>query len=81
MDSNTNNKRNIPFVDEWQPDQSQILFTNTKNMIIANLADYFHITDKDNSNFINCFMVNVKKSYNSNDLRDHYCHYIGRNRK
>lgn len=70
------NKSNLPFVDEWVPDQNQILFTNTKNMIICNLASYFHIEDTDNSSFINCFMVNVKKSYNSPDLREHYCQYM-----
>lgn len=74
--SNELNKSNLPFVDEWTPDQNQIIFTNSKNMIVANLASYFHIEETENSSFINCFMVNVKKSYNSADLRDHFCQYM-----
>lgn len=68
-------KTNIPFVDEWIPQHEDILFTNSKNIIIANLNSYFHLSE-DAGISINYFMVNPKKSYNSDDLRNHYCQYV-----
>lgn len=64
-----------PLVDEWAPDPSDVIFTNSKNIISAKLDKYFHVNNE-NSNFLNCFMVNTKKSYNSDDIRNHYCHYL-----
>lgn len=64
----------IPLVDEWTPDQEDIIFTNAKNLIMAPLSVFYHLDD--NSNKINYFMINPKKSYNSDDLRAHNCHYL-----
>ena len=65
----------IPIVDEWKPDQNDIIFTNSKNIIMAPLATkMFHLQDTNNK--INYFMVNPKKSYNSDVLRDHTCLYL-----
>lgn len=71
------NKEVIPIVDEWVPNPEDIIFTNAKNIIIAPLDKYYHITDPEIVSFVNTFWVNSKKkSYNSDDLRNHYCHYI-----
>ena len=65
----------IPIADEWSPAPQDVIFTNAKNVIIAPLADFYHLEDGSN-NRINFFMVNPKKSYNSDDLRNHNCHYL-----
>ena len=66
--------KTIPIVDEWTPEIKDTLFTQAKNVIVAPLHNYFHLTD--NNTKINYFMVNPKKSFNSDDLRMHYCHYL-----
>ena len=67
-------QNSIPIVDNWKPQQQDIIFTHSKNLILAPLSDFFHLEDGNNK--INFFMVNPKKSYNSDDLRDHNCHYL-----
>ena len=64
----------IPYVDQWKPNAEDIIFTNSKNLIIAPIANFYHL-EQENSK-INFFMVNPKKSYNSEDLRDHNCLYL-----
>lgn len=64
----------IPLVDEWKPDQEDIIFTNAKNIIMAPLAKYYHLEESNDR--VNYFMVNSKKSYNSDDLRNHNCLYL-----
>ena len=68
------NKSNIPFTDEWKPDLTDNIFTHSKNIIIAPLDKYYHL--EEGNDRINYFMVNPKKSYNSEDLRSHYCLYV-----
>lgn len=67
-------QKNIPLVDEWKPNQEDVIFTNAKNIIIAPLAKYYHLEDSNDR--VNYFMVNSKKSYNSDDLRNHNCLYL-----
>lgn len=64
----------IPMVDSWQPQPRDIIFTNAKDIISAPLSEFYHLND--NNNKINYFKVNPKKSYNSDDLRNHNCHYL-----
>lgn len=64
----------IPLVDEWKPDQEDIIFTNSKNLILAPLSSFYHLSEGNDK--INYFMLNPKKSYNSDDLRAHNCHYL-----
>ena len=69
--------KEIPLVDTWIPNKEDEIFTNSKNVIMAPLNKYYHIEDPEQIDFINCFWVNSKKkSYNSDDLRNHYCLYV-----
>ena len=65
----------IPEVDTWKPNKDQVLFTNSKNLIIAPITSLFNV-DGDSYNKINLFMINTKKSYNSDALRNHCCLYL-----
>jgi len=75
--SKTNVTNNIPNVDEWVPEPEDIIFSNSKNIIIAPIAEFFHqdINDPDIQK-LNYFIVKTKKSYNSDDLRNHNNHYL-----
>ena len=72
---NTKDTSNIPIVDEWEPQNKDIIFTNSKNLIIAPLDKLFQLSNNANSSMLNCFIVNTKKSYNSDDIRNHFCLY------
>lgn len=63
---------NIPIVDEWKPEKEDILFTNCKNWIIIPLSELFRL-DNDQVDY---FRVKLKKSYDSDKLRDHLCLYM-----
>ena len=73
----------LPLVDEWNPNPEDVFFTNAKNIIMAPIGRYYHIdetnqenTDQPHQSRIDFFMINPKKSYNSDLLRDHTCHYL-----
>lgn len=72
-----NSNEIIPIVDEWVPNPEDIIFTNSKNIIIAPIAEFFH-QDINNPEMakLNYFIVKTKKSYNSEDLRNHNNHYL-----
>ena len=65
----------IPLVDQWQPQKEDIIFTNSKNIIVAPLTQFFHVEDQTYAG-LNYFFINPKKSYNSDPLRDHTCLYL-----
>ena len=71
------NVTQIPVIDEWVPEPEDIIFTNSKNTIIAPIAEFFH-QDASNPDIqkLNYFIVKTKKSYNSEDLRNHNNHYL-----
>ena len=64
----------IPCADEWKPAPEDVIFTNAKDIVLAPIAAQFHIDDPNPR--INYFWIKPKKSYNSDLLRDHCCHYI-----
>ena len=67
----------VPVIDEWVPNPEDIIFTNSKNIIVAPIARYFHQDETDpEKQKLNYFIVKTKKSYNSDDLRNHNCHYL-----
>lgn len=65
----------IPIVDEWVPSPEDEIFKHAKNIIFAPLSNFYHIGEDGNQN-INYFIINPKKSYNSDDLRPHTCLYL-----
>jgi hypothetical protein len=71
------NVNQIPNIDEWVAEPEDIIFTNSKNIIIAPIAEFFHQdpTNPDTQK-LNYFIVKTKKSYNSEDLRNHNNHYL-----
>lgn len=70
---NTGNNQ-IPIVDTWSPEKEDTYFTNAKDVIVAPISRYYHM--EDGSNRINYFWIKSKKSYNSDKIRDHCCHYL-----
>lgn len=68
---------NIPLVDEWTPNQEDIIFGFAKNIITAPIARYFHLDEENTDNQkLNYFILKPKKGYNSEDLKSHNCHYL-----
>lgn len=68
------NNNNVPLVDQWKPQPEDIYFTNSKDIIVAPVSRYYKLPD--NNARINYFWIKPKKSYNSDLLRDHCCHYL-----
>ena len=62
----------IPKVDTWVCNPEDMLFTSTKNTIIAPISSCLGIT----SDNIDYFIIRPKKCYNSQDLRDHLCQVL-----
>ena len=67
-------KNMIELADKWKAAQEDTIFTNAKDIILAPISAHFHITEPNPR--INYFWIKPKKSYNSDLLRDHCCHYI-----
>lgn len=65
----------IPFTDEWKPRKDDIIFTNTKDVIIAPVTKLYDVKEE-GSELVNYFWIRPKKSYNSDLLRDHTCRYL-----
>jgi hypothetical protein len=66
----------IPVVDKWNPQPEDIIFTNSKNIILAPVSRYFHLEVNQDTEKVNYFMVKPKKGYNSDDFRNHCCLYL-----
>ena len=64
----------IPLADKWKPEKEDILFTNAKDIIIANVGSIYELDDPNSR--INFFWIKPKKSYNSDLLRNHCCDYL-----
>ena len=68
----------IPMVDGWTPDKDDIFFSSAKDVVAAPIADYYKMNDTSDpmTTRINFFWIKPKKSYNSDGLREHCCHYL-----
>ena len=66
----------IPIVDEWSPDKEDMYFTDAKDVILAPICKYYHMDDGSANPRINYFWIKAKKSYNSDKIREHCCHYL-----
>ena len=62
------------YVDRWVPAEKDIIFTSVVGAIIAPVCDYYKYTGDSKS--LNMFVTSTKKCYNSDLMRDHYCHYM-----
>lgn len=62
----------IPLVDQWKAEKEDMFFTNSKDIIMAPINQFY----KDDSTSINYFWIKPKKSYNSDLLREHCCVYL-----
>lgn len=60
-------------VDEWVPAEQDRYFKFTKGAIILPITDFFGVT---NDPLLDYFAVSVKRSYNSQELKEHLCLYL-----
>ena len=63
----------IPIVDEWVPEPDDIILTNAKGIIIMPVTKILQL---DATPGIDYFLMNTKKCYNSQTMRDHTCLYL-----
>lgn len=70
-----NNTEQIPIIDEWKPNDQDIIFTNAKDIIMGPVTSFYKM-ENDQHNRINFFWIKPKKSYNSDLLRTHTCDYL-----
>ena len=66
----------IPKLKDWKPDDKDIIFTNTKNVIIAPIDNILGLVGTEHADDLNYFIVKSKKCYNSQELRQHACLYL-----
>ena len=59
-------------VDEWTPTPSDQIFRHTKGAIIIPVSEFYGV----NSGPLDLFILSNKRSYNSQELRDHMCQYL-----
>ena len=64
----------IPLVDEWTPAPEDSMFTNSKGVIMAPVAETFNLAVEFQQ--LDYFIMSPKKCYNSQVMRDHTCLYI-----
>lgn len=67
-------------VDEWDTDANPIspedrIFRNMRGEVILPIAELFYRGDPERS-ALNYFVMNPKRSYNSDDVRNHICRYL-----
>lgn len=63
----------FPKLADWKPDGKDLIFTNTKNVIIAPIDSILGLAGTEGADELNYFVVKSKKCYNSQDLRQHVC--------
>ena len=72
-------ENHIP-VDEWDTEANPItdqdrIFRNIRGEIILPIAEFFYNGDPEKSS-LNYFAMNTKRSYNSDETREHICRYL-----
>lgn len=66
--------KEIPFVDDWIPEEKDIIFKTQKGYIYTPIGDFYGLDDP--NHIINRFYLSNKRSYNSVELREHICLYL-----
>ena len=61
------------FVDEWIPSNNDEIFKSIKRYFIAPVSAFWRA---DPSSGLDMFDLATKKCYNSQEMRDHMCHYL-----
>ena len=74
------NKNNHIPVDEWDTEANPIseqdrIFRNIRGEIILPIAEFFYNGDPEKSS-LDYFAMNTKRSYNSDETREHICRYL-----
>ena len=67
-------------IDEWDTEQSPIsdedrIFRNIKGEIILPISEFF-CNGQEESKQLDYFIMNPKRSYNSDETRNHICKYL-----
>ena len=62
----------VPKVDTWVCEPQDIIFSSTKNIIMAPISKCLGIESEN----LDYFIIRPKKCYNSQDLRDHLCQVL-----
>lgn len=73
-------KGNYIPVDSWDTEENPIseedrIFRNIRGEIILPIAEFFYNGDPDKSS-LDYFAMNTKRSYNSDETREHICRYL-----
>lgn len=62
-----------PFIDDWVATGNDVIFKNVKRYFIAPVSAFWR---SDPRAGLDMFDLAAKKCYNSQEMRDHMCHYI-----
>lgn len=65
-------KEDFIYVDEWVPNEEDILFKHTKGAVILPVSKFYNVLDKESLDY---FII-TKKSHNSLDMREHCTKYL-----
>ena len=78
MASVVNRDAHIPVdlwgTDKYPVDDADLIFRNSKGNIILPIAEFFGVADK--ARTLDYFTVSSKRSYNSDETRQHICRYL-----
>lgn len=66
-------ERKVIRVDEWTPDESDLIFQHTKGAIYLDVRSVLGLMMDDN---INYFIMSAKRCYNNDDIRQLITHYL-----
>lgn len=65
-------KEKFIYVDEWEPNEEDMLFKHTKGAVILPVSQYYNVPDKESLDY---FII-TKKSHNSPEMREHCTKYL-----
>lgn len=68
------NIQSIPPVDKWICQPEDAIIANTKGIIYMPVQPTLGLSEEWQT--LNCFIMNSKKCYNSQIMREHTCHYL-----
>ena len=66
-------ERNFVPVDEWVPEEEDIIFKNVTKCVYVPLSKMF--LDMDES-YLDFFQMSAKRCYDGDKVKDHLCHYL-----